>query len=114
MKRFIPLALMFIAIAALGNNRPDPASHGSVTHAMISLPTIRCNTCADTIQSAVRKVAGVQSVVVDLKMKMVHVVFDSLKTSIPEIEKAIASIGYDANAVKRNEKAYAKLPKCCQ
>jgi copper chaperone CopZ len=116
MKRIIPLFLMLVAAAAAacGKGQHDPVQHTSVTHAMISLPTIRCDTCADTIQSAVKRIAGVQSVSVDLKMKMAHVTFDSLKTSLPKIERAIATIGYDANKTKKDEKAYPKLPKCCQ
>ena len=31
-----------------------------------------------------------------------------------KIEKAIAAAGYDANETKRDKKAYARLPKCCQ
>ncbi len=83
-------------------------------HAMISVPTIQCETCVQTVEAAVKKVEGVKSVKVDLKEKIAHVNFDAEKTNQQKIEKAIAAAGYDANKTKRDEAAHAKLPKCCQ
>ena len=114
MKKIITLLLLFVAAACFGNNQHDHAKQAQKGHAMISLPTMQCNTCAETIKSAVEKLQGVQSVSVDLKKKMAHVNFDSTKTSREKIEKAIAAAGYDANKTKRDEKAYAKLPMCCK
>jgi copper chaperone CopZ len=75
---------------------------------------MQCNACAETIQKTVEKVEGVQSVSVDLKEKTAHVDFDPIKTSQEKIKNAVAAAGYDANKTKRDEKAHAKLPKCCQ
>jgi copper ion binding protein len=83
-------------------------------HAMISLPTIQCNNCVKTIESAVKKLDGVESVKIDLEKKMAHVNFDPEKLEQKDIEKAITAAGYDANNVKRDEKAHNDLPSCCQ
>lgn len=83
-------------------------------HAMISVPTLQCNNCVNTVTAAVKKVDGVESVKVDLDKKIAHVNFDAKKVKVADIEKAIAAAGYDANKVKRDEKAHAKLPQCCQ
>jgi copper ion binding protein len=114
MKAITALLLLFVASACFGNNQHDHAKQVQKGHAMIMLPTMQCDTCAETIKSAVEKVQGVQSVSVDLKKKMAHVNFDPAKTNQEKIEKAIAAAGYDANQTKRDEKAYAKLPMCCQ
>ena len=114
MKRFIPLFLMLVAASACGGNRQEPAGRKPLAHAVISLPTMKCDLCAQTIQKSAQKVEGVQSITVKLETKSAHVSFDSVKTSMGKIEKAIAAAGYDANTTKRNEKAYARLPKCCQ
>jgi copper ion binding protein len=114
MKKINALSLFFVAVACFGNNQHDHAKQVTKGHAMIMLPTIQCDTCVETIKSAVEKVQGVQTVNVDLKKKMAHVNFDPTKTSQEKIEKAIAAAGYDANKTKRDEKAYAKLPMCCQ
>jgi mercuric ion binding protein len=114
MKKLIASLLLFVAAVCLGNNQDDSTKQTRKGHAMISLPTMQCATCVETIQKAVEKVEGVQSIHIDLKTKMAHVSFDSGKTSLEKIEKAIAAVGYDANKTRRDEKAYAGLPKCCQ
>ena len=126
MKNIVVLSLLFAAVACFGGNpheqharqkqteKQTPSNSVRSTHVMISLPTMQCSTCAETIQKAVEKVEGVQSVSVVLKDKMAHVEFDPAKTNQEKIEKAIAAAGYDANETKRDEKAHAKLPKCCQ
>jgi periplasmic mercuric ion binding protein len=108
------LLLLFAAVACFGNNQHGHVKRAQKGHAMIMLPTMQCDTCVKTIKAAVEKVQGVDSVSIDLKMKMAHVHFDPAKTSQENIEKAIAAAGYDANNVKRDEKAHALLPKCCQ
>jgi len=117
MKKITMLLLLFVAAACFGNNQHDHHAQQKQTqsgHAMISLPTMQCNTCVETIKKTVEKVEGVKSIVIDLKEKMAHVTFDPTKTSQEKIGKAIAAAGYDANNTKRDEKAHAKLPKCCQ
>jgi copper chaperone CopZ len=114
MKKISVLWLLFIAIGCFGSNPHSPAKQVQKGHAMIMLPTIQCDTCVETVKSAVEKVQGVQSVSVDLPNKMAHVNFDPAKTNQEKIEKAIAAAGYDANKTKRDEKAYAKLPMCCK
>jgi copper ion binding protein len=114
MKKITILLLLFFAAVCFSSNQHDHTKQAQKGHAMISLPTMQCNTCVKTIQKAVEKVEGVQSVSIDLKKKTAHVNFDPVKTSRMKIEKAIAAAGYDANDVKRDEKAHAKLPKCCQ
>jgi copper ion binding protein len=114
MKKITLMLLLFVAAACVGNTQHGQKTMTQKGHAMISLPTMQCNTCIETIQKAVEKVEGVQSVSIDLKNKMAHVNFDPAKTSQKKIEKAIAAAGYDANNTKRDEKAHAKLPMCCQ
>jgi periplasmic mercuric ion binding protein len=113
MKYILVLLLFAVTVISCGKQQEqkDAIQQG---HAMISVPTIQCQMCVETIQTAVKKVEGVTSVNVDLKEKMAHVNFDAAKTSQEKIEKAIAAAGYDANNIKRDEAAYAKLPACCQ
>jgi copper ion binding protein len=109
------LVLLFFAVTVLTcGKRDDQQNATQEGHAMISLPTIQCQTCVETIKTAIQKVEGVESVNIDLKEKRAHVHFDPAKTSQEKIEKAIAAAGYDANNIKRDEQAHAKLPACCQ
>jgi copper chaperone CopZ len=80
----------------------------------ISVPTAQCSMCAKTIKSAVKDVKGVYAADVDVEDKVASVRYDDKKTDVGTLENAIAEAGYDANDVKRNETAHAKLPACCQ
>jgi copper chaperone CopZ len=84
------------------------------SHAMISVPTVLCDNCVKTVTEALKKLDGVDSVRIDLGKKIAHVNFNGKKVKVIDIKKAIAAAGYDADDIKRDEKAYAKLPKCCQ
>jgi len=52
----------------------------------ISLPSIQCNMCVETIEGKLKKVKGVISAVVDLENKKVTVVYDDYKTNQSKIE----------------------------
>ena len=80
----------------------------------VSVPTAQCGMCEATIRKAVQGVEGVSMVKVDAEKNTAHVHFDKSKTSLNQVEQAIAAAGYDANDVERNEQAHANLPKCCQ
>lgn len=74
----------------------------------------QCESCKKRIENALNFEKGVKSATLDLKTKAATVVFDHNKTSSVKIREAIAKSGYDADNVPANEKAYNKLPKCCQ
>ena len=83
-------------------------------HASINLPTIQCGMCVKTITKALNEVEGVGEAKVDLEGKTAHVHFADNKLKASDLETAVTAAGYDANEKKRDEKAHAKLPMCCQ
>jgi copper chaperone CopZ len=83
-------------------------------HASIQLSTIQCGMCVKTVTKALNSVEGVNMAKVDLEQKSAHVHFADKELKVANLENAISAAGYDANDTKRNEKAHAKLPKCCQ
>lgn len=91
---------------------------GNVSAQQDSTITIKtsaqCESCKKRIENALNFEKGVKSATLDLKTKVATVVFDHSKTSSAKIREAIAKVGYDADKVAANEKAYNKLPKCCQ
>ncbi len=80
----------------------------------IAIPTAQCSMCEKTITTALEGVKGVSMAQVDAKAKTAHAHFSSADVSVADLEKAIAVVGYDANETKRDEKAHAALPTCCQ
>lgn len=102
------LATVFTIIGCAG----EQAKATETTN--ISVKGAQCNTCVATIEKAVGKLDGVQSVSVDLDEKLATVEYVASKLDVSRIEKAIADAGYDANDTRKNEEAYQELPACCQ
>lgn len=80
----------------------------------INLPTLQCATCKKTIETALKKVDGVNSINVSVKEKTATVDYDKSKITPDKIETEITLAGYDANSKKKNEAAYEKLEDCCK
>ncbi len=57
-------------------------------------PDIECEGCAASIQKAVGRLNGVQSVAVDLPGKAVRVTFDPAQSSRETLAEALADIGF--------------------
>ncbi|EOL45536.1 hypothetical protein RV11_GL000025 [Enterococcus phoeniculicola] len=64
--------------------------------AVITLETLACPTCMQKIEQAVKRVEGVEkeSVKVLFNASKLKANFDSAKTSLSTIQKAIEGIGY--------------------
>ncbi len=73
-----------------------------------------CEMCKATIEKALGSEKGIKSASVDLTTKEVLVVYNARKTNPEKIKKAISKAGYDADDVKADNKARAKLKDNCQ
>jgi copper chaperone CopZ len=72
-----------------------------------------CDDCKERIENAA-DIKGVKISSWDVDKKVFSVTYNPEKTSLEQIQKAIAAKGYDAGEQKGNDAAYKKLPKCCQ
>jgi len=72
-----------------------------------------CGMCKKTIEKAVNSLEGISKANWDVDKKKIEVTFNSKKTSEMEIQKAIASSGYDTEKINGDINAYNKLPSCC-
>lgn len=57
---------------------------------------------------------GVKSVVLDLETKELTVTFKRGKNTKENLKKAVTKIGYDADDLVADQKAYDNLPTCCK
>ncbi len=73
-----------------------------------------CGMCKSTIEKAANTVDGLETVAWDGAKKQVSVSFDSNKTTVDAIHKAIANSGYDTDKFSGNVESYNNLPGCCQ
>ncbi len=125
MKNLVGFLLLSTVFAFAGDNKHDHGVHHGekqsaacqlkegVSCTKIDVPTARCGMCTETIEGALGEVDGVKMAKFDLEDKKAHVHFTE-KSGVEELEKAIAAAGYDANDTRRDEKAHAALPACCQ
>ncbi len=72
-----------------------------------------CGECKERIEKAA-KIEGVAMAEWNVETKVLTVSFDSSKTNLDAITKAIAAVGHDNEKVKATDKAYSALPSCCQ
>jgi mercuric ion binding protein len=90
------------------------SSQSEATIAEVKLPTLVCESCSQTIKTALKKVDGVENVEMDLKTKTAKVTFAAKVTNVPALEQAVVGAGYAANDKKADPEAYAKLAECCK
>ncbi len=76
--------------------------------------TAICDDCKQRIEHDLSFEKGVKSNVLNLDTKEVTVVYNSKKTDPDKIRLAITKIGYDADSLKAQVKAFNKLPQCCR
>lgn len=74
----------------------------------------QCDMCKERIEEALAFEKGVKTAELDIETKIVTVTYKKGKTSPEKIRKAISKVGYDADDVAADTKAYAKLDACCK
>ncbi len=72
-----------------------------------------CGMCKKKIEKA-GNAKGVSTTVWDAKIEMATITIDSTKTSIDQVLKKIATVGYDNEKYRAEDSVYDKLHGCCQ
>lgn len=109
MKKIIILALA--AIISLGANAQQ-ASKGEQT---VTIQTNGvCQKCADKFKENVPYFKGVKSYTYDMKTAKLTINYDVKKTNPDQLRKEVSMLGYNADNVKADPAARAKLPACCR
>jgi len=72
-----------------------------------------CGDCKERIENAA-DIKGVKKCTWNKDSKVATLIFDEKKVSQDKVEQAIAKAGYATEHIKADEKAYKKLPDCCQ
>jgi copper chaperone CopZ len=73
-----------------------------------------CEMCKTTIEKAANSVDGVKMARWNPETKMLKVKFYEGTTDLDEIQKAIATVGYDTEKYKATDEVYNALHHCCQ
>ncbi|MDD2306757.1 MAG: heavy-metal-associated domain-containing protein [Prolixibacteraceae bacterium] len=73
----------------------------------------KCESCQERIEKAA-KTDGVSKASWDKDSKLLTLTYDPSKVKSDDIQKKIAAVGHDTEKLKADDRAYAKLPGCCQ
>lgn len=74
----------------------------------------QCETCGPKFEKILLKEKGVQMVTLNEKDMTIKVVYNTKKTNLETIRKAISKLGYDADNIKADPIAYEGLDGCCK
>lgn len=72
-----------------------------------------CGMCKERIETAAKDLSGVSEAAWNVESDMLTITFDSGKTSVETVQKAVAKVGHDTKEFKASDEAYNKLHACC-
>ena len=73
-----------------------------------------CGMCKNSIERDLAFEKGIKTANLDLDTKVITVEYNAKKTDADKIRQRISKVGYHADSVKRNQKAYDALDPCCK
>lgn len=101
------IAIVMFSVAGMAQEQDN-------TEKITIKTSVVCKMCKDRVEHDMAYEKGVKEVTVDLETKEVTISYRTDKTNPDKLREAISKIGYDADDVEADEKAYEKLPKCCK
>lgn len=101
------MLLMLVVITSLGLSAQSTQNVTIQTNG-------KCGRCAKVMQTAVPTFEGVQACSYDMATAKLTVSYDPKQTTADAIRKGVSKLGYDADNVKADSEARAKLPACCR
>lgn len=117
-KTILASSLVVIMLASCSNKtESENTSIATETVEGITTSTFKvwgnCEMCKETIEGSL-KVDGVTKADWNVDSKIMTVTYDNNKITLDQIQKNVASVGYDNEKYKGDDHAYNDLPGCCQ
>lgn len=97
----------------------DHSAHQNQSQPIISVTNTKlavagnCDLCKERIEKAAKSVAGVTNAEWSAETQQLHLSFQSTKTTVVQVAKAIAAAGHDTEKFKAPDSVYKTLPECC-
>ena len=91
----------------------DDHHEGEHTHLNEVHTSAQCGMCKTKLETKIGRLKGVVSVNLNMETNVLEIETKH-GTNLGEIRTFISNLGYDADDVKANPKAYDKLPACCK
>ena len=111
MKAIMTICLLVIGVMAFAQKAPEEVKEGFKVEIKTSAI---CGMCKDAVERDLTFEKGVKSAMLNLDNKVVTVIYNGKKTNADVIRKRITKVGYHADTMARDSKAYENLPLCCK
>jgi copper chaperone CopZ len=99
--------IMFVTLNGIG-------AYASQDTTITIKTSAQCESCKKRIENSMSFEKGVKKVALDVDTKVLTLTYDAKKTSAEKLKTAVTKIGYDADELPADKKAYGRLPKCCK
>lgn len=119
LKTILAASFLLVVLTSCSNNKVETENTETATEVVNGITTStfkvwgNCEMCKETIEGSL-KVDGIAKADWNVDSKIITVSYDDKKISLDQIQKNIASVGYDNEKYKGDDKAYGELPGCCQ
>lgn len=119
LKTILAASFLLVVLASCSNNKVETENTETATEVVDGITTStfkvwgNCEMCKETIEGSL-KVDGITKADWNVDSKIITVSYDDKKISLDQIQKNIASVGYDNEKFKGDDKAYSELAGCCQ
>ena len=109
------VVLMLFCVSTTANAQRKGKIQTAIIKTAISCNHCKvCETCGELFDKKLLRERGVQMVALNEEEMTIKVIYNSKKTDLATIKTAISKLGYDADDVKADPDAYAKLDGCCK
>jgi len=109
------ITTLFLIVALLSGQSVFAQSEKGSKYDTITIQTSAvCQQCKDRLEHDMAFEKGVKAVNLDLDTKVLTVVVKKSKNTRENLKKAVTKIGYDADDLAADKRAYDRLPDCCK
>ncbi|MBU2554221.1 MAG: cation transporter [Bacteroidetes bacterium] len=109
------ITTIFLIVALLSGRSVFAQSDNGSKYDTITIQTSAvCQQCKDRLEHDMAFEKGVKAVSLDLDTKVLTVIVKKGKNTKENLKKAVTKIGYDADDLAADTRAYDRLPDCCK
>ena len=113
-KTLLVIFTLALSINAAGQEKQKTTQTAIIKTAIYCDHCKECESCGGRILKQLYNEDGIKSTEVDPKAQTISVTYDSQKTTPVKIKETISKMGFDADEVKADPAAVAKLDDCCK
>ncbi|MDR7212600.1 hypothetical protein [Flavobacterium piscis] len=116
MKTFLKTIILIITVFLISNKvSAQKTNQKAVIKTVLNCTHCSaCETCGLKFKTEMLKITGIKMYELDEKAMTFTVYFNSKKTDLQTIKQGISKLGYDADEIRADASAYAKLDDCCK